>query len=370
MLDFNSAVSNGYKRTRYLVWEKRSWARWWRYSLLSTMTGSGGGGGGGGFNVPTASPHDAKRKTAMLGVILATGALGQVDMASMALVLGVVLAGMMMLLFFVWLSNCAQFVFIENLVYDRHMLLEPLGRLKGQGTSLFLFSLSILFGLLVPFAVVVAVGAGLMVWMRESIPLLVVGGLLMLGALLTVICLLVAILSTTTQLVVPVSYRQRTNVSDGWSLLWPTLKSHKLDWFLFLLCQIGLTMAGGLVTIFALLAVALVAGLVFGLILGLPAFLCYTSGAHIPAMVLGFGFLLLFLLTLMLSGFLMQMPIGVFVRCFSIYIMQQLTPEFGLLPLGGRPLEAPPEEEEIDSPAPLGSVSLREGDGEWQRPEF
>lgn len=54
-------------------------------------------------------------------------------------------------------------------------------------------------------------------------------------------------------------------------------------------------------------------------------------------------------------------------RCFGLYIMRQMMPKFGLLPLGGRPPQVAPEDPIPSSePQPLGSLP----EDSWQRSEL
>jgi len=371
MLDINAALTDAFKRTRYLVWERRSWSRWWRYSLLSALTG---GGGGGKIQMPVGGLGEEKKKsTAMLGMLLATSALSTSDTGFIGVMVAVIAIVLVLGLFFAWLSSCAQFILLENIVYDRHSLLEPLGRLKGRGLSLLLFTLAVVLAILVPYGLTVTGGAvvfGVAVPNPENnVAAIILGILTLLASLLGMLLVLGAILATTNNLVVPVMYRQQVSPTAGWGLLWPGLRQRKLDWFLILLCQLGLSLGGSMAVLFALLAIALVAGLILLVICGIPAFLCFSQGLKAPALLIAIAAGALLLILILGSSFLLQMPVTIMARCFGVYALQQIMPEFGLLPLGGRPLdpisELPTPSEE---PAPLGSVPDHQE--EWKRPEF
>jgi len=370
MLDINAAITDAYKRTRYLVWERRSWARWWRYALLSALTG----GGGGKVQLPVGGLGEEKKKsTAMMGMLLATSALSTSDTGFIGIMVAVVAIALMLGLFFAWLSSCAQFILLENVVYDRHSLLEPLGRLKGRGLSLLLFTMAVLLAILVPYGLTVTGGAVAFSVAfpnpEDNVAALILGILMVLASLLGVMLFLGAILATTNDLVVPVMYRQQVSPTAGWGLLWPGLRQRKLDWFLILLVQLGLSLGGGMAVLFALLAIALVAGLILLVICGIPAFLCFNQGLEAPAMLIAIAGGALLLLLILGGSFFLQMPVTILVRCFGVYALQQIMPEFGLLPLGGRPLEPLSEfPTPSQEPAPLGS--LPDHKEEWKNPEF
>lgn len=354
MLDFNVAVGDAYKRTRYLVWEQRSWSRWWRYSLLSAMTGSGGGNFH--FQVPAGVSGEKKKDLALLGVVLGTGAIGNFDTNLLLIFAGIGMLALLLGFFFAWLGSCAQFVFLENVLCDRHRLLEPLGRVKSQGTSLLLFSLGVSMAVLVPFLMVaVACGIGLYE-QRDNLGMMIAAVLFFLASLFGLICFLGAIFSTTTSLLAPLMYQNKISTTQAWSQAWPTLRSRKLDWFLFLLCHLGLTMAGGVVVLFGLLGILLLVGVVFGLLLGLPAYFLYTAGSQDLAMLCLLLLVLILILVTMISSLLLQMPVSVFVRCFGVYMMQQFLPEYQLLPVGGGGQSLfIPKDGTANEPGPLGS---------------
>lgn len=368
MLDISAALNDAYKRTKYLLWERRSFGRWWRFALLSTLTG-GTGGGGGGFNarVPAQILQASKKETAMLGMAVACGAVGDFDTALLPLILGLALAGLVLGVFFAWLSNIAQFVLIENIVYDRQVLAEPFGRLKSNGTGLFIWTFLVSLACMIPMGAVVAggVGMGLMAGENATGALLMIG-LSCLAILVTLAIAMGTFFALTGHMVVPVAYRQRIGISPAWSLVWQTLRQRKADTFLFLLCLVGLAMAGAFAVMLGVMLVTGLVAVVSGVLLGMPAFFLYQSQMTAPAVICGVLFLLILVSTLFISGLAFQTPLTVMSRCFGLYIMQQLMPEFGLLPLGGRPEQTQEDPILSDEPQPLGALP----EDSWQRPEF
>lgn len=369
MLDISAALNDAYKRTKYLLWERRSFARWWRYAVLGMLTG-GGGGGGFNFRLPMQLMQASKKETAMLGMVLATGAVGvgDLDTAMIPLIIGLGLSVFVLAIFFAWLSNCAQFVLVESIVYDRHVLGEPFGRLKSNGTGLFIWSFLVGLACMIPAGGVIAagVGVGVMVGQDSQGTLLAVGlaALAVLAVLGLGMCVLFAL---TNQFVVPVAYRQRLSISSAWSLVWQTLRQRKGDTCLFLLVLMGVAMAGAFGVMMGVMLVTGLVAVVSGVALAMPAFFLYQQQMTAPAVICGVLFALILLGTLFVSSLVFQTPLTVLCRCFGMYIMQQLMPEFGLLPLGGI-TEQVSEEDPILShePQPLGALV----EDSWQRPEF
>ncbi|MBX3169513.1 MAG: hypothetical protein KF760_19080 [Candidatus Eremiobacteraeota bacterium] len=367
MLDISAALNDAYKRTKYLLWERRSFGRWWRFALLSMLTG-GGGGGGFNFRLPLQLLQANKKETAMLGMVLATGAVGDFDTAMLPFFIGFAVGIFAFAIFFVWLSNCAQFVLVESIVYDRHVLGEPFGRLKSSGTGLFLWTFLVGLACMIPAGGVIAGGIGVGYMAGGDSP----GTVLMIGlstlALLAVLGLgICTLFALTTQLVVPVAYRQRLGISSAWSLVWQTLRQRKADTCLFLLVLVGVAMAGAFGVMMGIMLVTGLVAMVSGIVLGLPAFFLYQQQMAVPAVICAVLFGVVVLGALFVSSLAFQTPLTVLTRCFGMYIMQQMMPEFGLLPLGGIPEQAQAEEPILShEPQPLGAVPQ----DSWQRPEF
>lgn len=368
MLDISAALSDAYTRTKYLLWERRSFARWWRYALLSTLTGGSGGGGGFNFRIPAQLIQANKKETAMLGMALACGAVGDFDTALIPLIVGLVVGALLIGVFFAWLSSIAQFVLIENIVYDRQVLAEPFGRLKSNGTGLFIWTLLVSLACLIPMGVVIAGGVGMGVMAGDNSP----GPILMvifacLAVLLVMGLAMGTFFALTNHFVVPISYRQRLGISSAWSLVWQTVRQRKADTFLFLICMVGLAMAGAFGVVMGVMMVTGLVAVISGILLGMPAFFLYQAQMTVPAALCGILFVLVLCGTLFLSGLAFQTPLTVMARCFGLYIMQQMMPEFGLLPLGGRPEQVAQEEPILNTePQPLGALQ----EDSWQRPEF
>jgi len=109
-----------------------------------------------------------------------------------------------------------------------------------------------------------------------------------------------------------------------------------------------------------------VVGLVSGLLLAMPAFFLYQAHMTAPAVLCGVLFAMVLFGTLFFSSLSFQTPVTVLTRCFGIYIMQQLMPEQGLLPLGGRPEQIQEDPILREEPQPLGALP----EDSWQRPEL
>ena len=110
MLDISGALSDAFKRTKYLLWERRSFGRWWRYALLSMLTGGGGGGGSTSLRLPAQVYQASLLLSASRHHLVASGAIGNLDVRMWPIILAAALVGLGLGCFFAWLSSCAQFV--------------------------------------------------------------------------------------------------------------------------------------------------------------------------------------------------------------------------------------------------------------------
>jgi len=361
MLDISGALGDAFKRTKYLLWERRSFGRWWRYALLAMLTG-----GGLNFKFPFQSFKFPGKENPVADLGMGASSFPQFHVSPL-LVVGIASVVLLLGLFFGWLSSCANFVLLESVVYDRQVLSEPFARLSSKGTGLFLWSALIVLGAMVPCFCIVGGGVGLGLAFRESSKAALIAITLGCLVIFTILALLLGTFFALTQhFVVPVAYRQRIGINPAWALVGQTLKNRKLDCLLFLVCLVGLMLAGGMGVMMGVVLTTGVVTLAAGLVLGLPAILLYKAAMGVPATVCVILFAVIVIAALFLSSLFFQTPLSIMARCFGLYVMQQMMPEFGLLPLGGRPEAVVEDEIGPEESRPLGSLP----EETWERPEL
>lgn len=170
---------------------------------------------------------------------------------------------------FTWLSSRGKFMFLDCVVLNRAEVLAPWQQYRHQGNSLFIFRLIVGlagFAMLLPF-----LGAGgFLVYALATKGVEVafgVAGLILAGLfVLGLIVVLVVIDKLTTDFVVPIMYLRGERVIDAWRILWTTLKANLARFVGFLLFQIVLSLAIGVLV----LAVVLLTCCVAGCLLALP----------------------------------------------------------------------------------------------------
>ncbi|MEW6280640.1 MAG: hypothetical protein AB1758_18590 [Candidatus Eremiobacterota bacterium] len=339
-MDISDAVNNAIERTRYLLFEQRTFPRWRNYALLHALTAGGGGGGGGG-DISELFKGDEKTTSAraVMGCSL-LGALGaQASGAEVAIIVAILVPFVLLGLYLLYLSSVLRLVLVENIVHDRQAIVEPFRRLKHLGWSVYIWSLVWTMLFLAAMAVLVGL-PGYLIYQAGSGAYL---GFLPLALWGLFLCLAVATMWVLfNECVVPLMYRENVNATQAWGLLLPLLKAAPGQWCLFiviraLLCM-GFLMASGIVA----LLMVLVAALAIAIVIGLPTAGLYLALRSNGGEVVGIAGLvlggLLFLAAAIVLGLAAGTPVTVAIRSFSLYAMQQLAPQYGFLPLGGRPV--------------------------------
>lgn len=222
--------------------------------------------------------------------------------ANLVLVVTLVVIAMVILiglwLLFIWINSRAQFMFIDNLATNRAQVVAPWHEFRPQGNSLFGFQLVILFAWLVATAAVGGLVAFIL-WdvIRRGRPTsgdtlaivtaAIVGGVsfivLILGSLLYGFML--------NSVVIPVMYARRCGVIEGVRYGWRQIVKPNLGLcILFVLMRFLLTIAAGFAAAMLTCMTCCIAALPY-------------------------------------LGSVILLPISVFLRCYSLYFVEQFSEE-------------------------------------------
>ncbi len=142
----------------------------------------------------------------------------------------VVLAVLILLL---WLSSRAKFIFLDNVVHDRAAIVEPWGRFRRLGNSLFLWRLGFTAAFL---AATLLVVAAVLVPAAATSPGAALRGLsiaAIVAAVLVMICFAVVaayVLLFLENFVIPIMYRFDLSATAAWRAFLPWLRRHGA-WF-------------------------------------------------------------------------------------------------------------------------------------------
>src|SRR4030095_13070334 len=194
-----------------------------------------GGGGGGNFNYPNNGREDAHKLNETIGQIpqpvLITGICVLICLVLLLIVL------------FAWLRARGRFLLIDCIVKNRGAIAEPWRDFRKEGNSYFLFSLLVVFGLLV--------FAGLL-----SLPLVIpaiqnddflrnhdVYLISALAAWILVMIFFVLAWALITSFMIPIMYRQRCGAWQAFTLVIRLIAAHGGEILLYCLFWIVFALA-------------------------------------------------------------------------------------------------------------------------------
>jgi len=197
-----------------------------------------------------------------------------------------------------WLSSRGRFMFVHCVALDKAEVVVPWRKFAREGNSLFWFRIVLgLAGLVLMVPLLAATGVvtfGLLARGGLLVPsILGLIGLVLVVAAMGIVFFLIAKL--TTDFVVPIMYRQRHGCWTSWGILLGLLKANVSVFILWLLFQIVLGLAIGVLVFTVVLVTCCCAGCLFAL----------------P--YLGTVFLL---------------PVLMFKRCYSLYFLAQFGPGY------------------------------------------
>lgn len=208
----------------------------------------------------------------------------------------VILIGLWLL--FVWISSRAQFMFIDNLATNRAQVVAPWHEFRPQGNSLFGFQLVILLAWIAIFA---AVG-GLIVFIlwdviqrgspasRDTAAIVTAVNVGMLAYIVFFVGSLLYVFMLN-NVVIPVMYARRCGVVEGFRYGWRQVVRPNL----------------GLCFLFALMS----------LVLNIAAAIAATMLTCMTCCIAVIPYL----------GSVLLLPISVFLRCYSLYFVEQFSEE-------------------------------------------
>lgn len=258
---------------------------------------AGGGHTGAHWSLGSPAPEEPLGDAVWLPGWLDWGALG------VGLFVSLAVFGIALVVALLWLSSRGHFIFLDDVSFDRAAIATPWKRYAALGDSLFLWRLA--FAAVVLLAGLVCLGAfflgGFSWWAGDhaglSLPVLVVGGLLLGLLVLAILCVSLLLDS----FVVPVMAAEGLRCQAAWRRFLAVFRPH-----------LGILVLYGLV--------------VLGFYLALAA----------AVIVLGFatcclGFLLL---AIPYAGTVVLLPVYVFLRCYSLELLAAVEPRWNLFESG------------------------------------
>jgi len=227
-ISYVEPLSRAFERMRRMLFQPFELSKWlvlgFSAWLAGLATGNGGGSSwqaydGGDLSSPREMVSDLDRILERL--------VEQVFLVPIVLL--VVSVALVIILLVLWISSRAKFIFLDNVVHDRAMIVEPWKRFRRLGDSLFLWRLGfavVCFAVVLVLLVVIFAPAATLSLSDAlrglSLASIFLGVLVM--AVLGVIAAFVLLLLE--NFVIPIMYRFDLRATEAWRALLPWLRSY------------------------------------------------------------------------------------------------------------------------------------------------
>jgi len=256
------------------------------------MLGQGGGGGGGGFNYPSDTVNAPAELKAIVLEHLPLIITIAIPVLIIAIAIGIVC---------LWLSSRGKFMFLHCVAENKAEVKLPWHKFRDQGNSLFLFrlivgiiafvSISLCVGVMIIPIVLLARGSS------YAAPALIAGIVLLVLIAVFLGIVFALILKFTEDFVVPIMYLRSYQCMDAWSEFRSLLTGNKGKFTLYILFQIVIAIAIGII------------------ILALVCVTCCCAGC---------------IMMIPYIGTVLLLPILVFCRSYSLYYLAQYSRQYNV----------------------------------------
>ncbi|MBL9129378.1 MAG: hypothetical protein JNL97_17130 [Verrucomicrobiales bacterium] len=265
-------VSGAFEHTKRLLFRPFDAYRWlaigftaWLATLGENWGGGGGGGGGRDGN---------GAEFGVSGVREAIDGAKEYVVENFAWLLPLVLGGFVLLvglvLLFIWLSSRGRFMFLHNVALNRAEVVAPWHAYRRQGNSLFLFRVVLAFLASVVVLPLLAL-LGFAIYFATldpspvPTPVAIAGAVGAVSALVLVGIVFVVIEKLTQDFVVPIMWLRQPTCRAAWSEFGAMLRAMPVQFLLYLLFHILLSVAAGILIIAVVLMTCCVAGCLFAI---------------------------------------------------------------------------------------------------------
>jgi hypothetical protein len=303
-------ISRAIERVKEVLFRPFSASKWFTIGFCAWLAYLGRGGGGANFNVPHRGHGGAEQARAELWRAhdYVLDHLYWIVPAAAALIL----LGLTLWVLFTWLNSRGMFMFLHCVARNRAEVAEPWKQFGPQGDSLFAFRLGLGFvsmAVLLP-PLLWGVVKSLRMFMDATWDARGVRDVILLGAAWLVGVIVFGIVRRlTNDFVVPLMFLRRKRWREGWAEFWCLLAAHPGEYVLYLLFQIVLAVAIGVIVVAAVLATCCIAG-------------CFLALPYL--------------------GTVLLLPVLVFVRSYSLCYLAQYGPQYDAFAPAEPPLAANP----------------------------
>ncbi|MBN2321371.1 MAG: hypothetical protein JXR49_19985 [Acidobacteria bacterium] len=299
-IEYFTPLSNAWERMKKALFKPFDIGKWFALGFTAFLsqlldscghgTFSSNSGGGENINLPDIG-HIPERTTDWI----------HAHPFLVAAILTGILIIIAVILVFTWLSSRGAFMFLDNVVHDRALVVKPWHEYRIQGNSLFFWRIG--FGIVITLLILASLALVLIQIGRYAhgpYTLLHILFFIMLGFFWLVASVIIGYISLFTHgFVVPVMYRHDLKILEAWRKFLPILKSHFIHFFLY-----GL--------LFLLLYICIAVAAVFA---GCMTCCC--------------GFILL---AVPYIGSVVLLPVSFTLRAFSLEFLAQWGPDYSVFP--------------------------------------
>jgi hypothetical protein len=323
------AIGPAFRHAREQLLQPFRFAQWARLALVGLLAGEVTSGG---CNSNFQSPH----RTQHSGV----PALPHIDpVALAALIAFVAVVGLLLYVLFLYVNSVMRFVLFDSVIERRCEIRRGWNRRQKTGVRFFIWQLvflaATLAGMIILVGIPAAIGlaAGWFTNPKQHLAPLILGGAVVVFALLAFVLLIAVVHVLTKDFVVPQMALEDLTAFQAWGRLLPMLSAEKGAYAGYILMKIvmalGVAVVLGIITVIVILVMLIPVGSVgAAVVLGGKAAGLHWNAYTITLAVM-IGTILLAIIVYVVS--LISVPATVFFPAYSIYFFASRYPALGAL---------------------------------------
>lgn len=254
----------------------------------------------------------------------------------LAIIAGIII-GLALLILFMWIYSRFSFIFLNSIVKNDASIKGPFRENKSIGNSFFKWNIA-LFCIFVGVVILIALLAGGTIYLFRNVSILwkilliIIPWALIALAIIIIFSILNLIVR---DLVLPVMFKNREGIINGWREIIPVIKREKLNLIKYILIKLGLRILTAILAGFFAMAVMFALLIQFGVIGGV----LYSASFLLPEFLrLGYYVLLILLGVICLIGIIILvnlalLPVPVYFRSFSLKFLAGLDQRYDLFRL-------------------------------------
>jgi hypothetical protein len=301
-ISVTTPVSLAYDRMKLMLFQPFDLGKWFVIGFCAWLAGLGESGGGfhGGYNFSNSHTQDMQhfQEGMARAVNYVMENLGWIIPVAVTVLVLLLALGMVLL----WLNSRGKFMFLHCVALNKAEVSEPWQKFAREGNSLFWFRFVLgLAGAVVCLPPLAAIVVIIVRMVRRGEPEL--GGIILAAGLMLLLflagILLALIQKFTVDFVIPIMFLRGAKCRAAWQEFFGLLTAHAGDFALYVLFQIVLAMAIGVIVLVVILLTCCIAG-------------C--------------------LMALPYLGTVLLLPVLVFKRSYSIYFLAQFGPAYDVFP--------------------------------------